>query len=80
VVRDQTPRSLAEESLTQELSGQVVNVLLVSGSPGADGDDENDDLSAFDAINDPVALTDGPDTAEAGEFADEGPCPVPRAI
>jgi hypothetical protein len=62
---------LSKQSLTQQFLGEFVDIAPVSRSPTADRDDEDGDLSSLDAVDDPVPLADGADTAEAGELADE---------
>jgi len=61
----------AEQSLTQELPGELVDVVLVSRSPTADGDDEHRDLSSLDAIDDAIALADRANAAEPGQLSHE---------
>ena len=64
-------RRSAEQPLTQEFLGELVDVALVPGSAAADGDNEHDNFSPLNAIHDPVALADGPNTAKGGELSNE---------
>jgi hypothetical protein len=60
-----------EQALPQQFPGEFVDVTLVPGSATADGDAEDGDLSSLGAVDDPVALADGTDTAIPPRLADE---------
>ena len=64
-------RRLFDQPRLDQLPGERVDVSPASFSPDSQGNDKDEDAGPLNSVDDPVVLSDGPQTPQTRQFTEE---------